>query len=50
MIFLSNIDDLLHKKSKNTTYIGFRRVNTLLLTTHLAVLETNTRATSRALH
>ena len=35
---------------KMRIYIAFRRINTTLLTTHLAVLETATRATSRALH
>jgi|TARA_B110000285_G_C14846019_1_gene477630 hypothetical protein len=30
--------------------IAFRKLNTTLLTTHLAVPETLTRATSRALH
>ena len=38
------------KLIKMTIYITFRRLNTTLLTTHLAVLETLTRATSRALH
>ena len=32
-----------------TIYIGFRRLNTILIATHLPVLEINTRATSRAL-
>ena len=34
---------------KITVYIAFRGLNSSLLTTYLAVLETLTRATSRAL-
>jgi hypothetical protein len=35
---------------KTPIYISFRRLNTSLLTTHLEILETPIRATSRALH
>ena len=37
------------KTLKMRIYIGFRKVNTSLLTAHLTVLETNVRANSRAL-
>ena len=38
------------KLIKMTIYKAFRGLNCTLLPTHLAVLETLTRATSRALH
>ena len=50
MSFCNLIDKLLHKMTKVVKKIAFRKLNTTLLTTHLAVPETLTRATSRALH
>ena len=48
--FVRELIHYLVKSLKMSIYIAFRRLDTIQLTTHLAVLETATKATSRALH